>query len=163
MITQERLKELFNYDPKTGSLTRLISPSNCVQVGDIAGSDKGSGYLQIKIGGRSYMAHRLAWLYVHGKWPLDQIDHINHARGDNRIANLREVSHAENQKNTSMIKNNTSGIMGVRWNKSVNKWRACIKSDGRQIHLGYFDNFSDACCARKSAELKHGFHENHGA
>ena len=104
----------------------------------------------------------LAWLYVYKKWPEDCIDHINHIRTDNRIENLREVEKSQNQKNMSKDRRNKSGHSGVIWYKAYEKWSAEIWVNKVKHFLGYFENFEDAVLARKAAEERHGFHENHG-
>ena len=160
MITQKELKELLHYDPETGVFMWVVLRQG-VRNGGVAGS-MSYGYIRIKVKGRSYQAHRLAWLSIHGKWPKEQIDHINHIRDDNRIENLREATNQENQRNASMKKNNKSGITGVYWYKRDNKWLAYIMTGGKLINLGYFTDKFEAICARKSAEKKYGYHENHG-
>ena len=90
MLTQARLKELFTYDPLIGTFVRRERRGSA-RAGEIAGTDNGCGYLQIAVDRRVYVAHRMAWLYVHGIWPPAQIDHINMIRDDNRIANLRKA------------------------------------------------------------------------
>jgi len=161
MLTQERLKELLYYDQETGIFTRLISTSNAVKVGDIAGWMKNNGYICISVDNCKYHAHRLACLYVKGYWP-EQMDHLDHVRDNNKWGNLREVSGNENYRNISLGKRNTSGVMGVYKNKLNNKWVAQIKIDGKQIYIGTFEDKFEAVCARKSAEVKFKFHENHG-
>ncbi len=151
-ITAERLQELLHYDPETGIFTWKVRTSRSVKVGDVAGCQGGHGYQQIRIQSRNYLAHRLAWLYEHGEWPEDQIDHINRIRTDNRIANLREVSHKQNLQNAGKYSNNTSGYPGVSWNKRISKWRARIKHNYKYIHLGYFTTIEEAIAARKAAE-----------
>jgi len=99
---------------------------------------------------------------VHDEWPQDEIDHINGIRTDNRLVNLRSVTHRENQKNIKRSTCNTSGRVGVRWEGHRSKWRSAIKVDGREKHLGSFDSFAEASAARKAAEIKYGFHKNHG-
>ncbi|EDD9119389.1 HNH endonuclease [Salmonella enterica subsp. enterica serovar Infantis] len=94
--------------------------------------------------------------------PNEQIDHINHIRTDNRIVNLRKASNTENSRNASIGVNNTSGALGVWFEKRRKAWVAEIKVDRKKIHIGRFEKFSDAVAARKAAEVKHGFHENHG-
>lgn len=98
MLTQDRLKELLHYDEDTGMFTWIVSTARCVKVGDIAGSKNGKGYLHIMVDKRIYLAHRLAFLYVHGRFP-EFTDHINWIRDDNRISNLREVTQQENNQN----------------------------------------------------------------
>ena len=91
-----------------------------------------------------------------------QVDHINHDRLDNRRANLRLVTHSENQRNRSVRKDSSSGFIGVYFVARLNKWRAQIYVN-RTLNLGYFSTLEEAVAARKAANLVHGFHENHGA
>lgn len=121
------------------------------------------GYKFGAIFGKNYRAHRVIWAMTFGAWPDGQIDHINGNRSDNRIENLRVVSNAENQRNSKIRSTNTSGAAGVSWNKRCAKWQARITVNHKRIHLGYFGNKDDAIAARKSAEIKYGFHPNHGA
>ena len=151
-ITAEYLRSILNYDPETGIFTRKVRTANNVKAGDIAGSLAGDGYLLIGVLSRLHRAHRLAWLYVYGTWPEDQIDHINRIRTDNRISNLREVSHKQNGQNRSKPSNNTSGHTGVYWHKQKSKWVAQIKHSYKMIHLGYFSILEEALSARKAAE-----------
>ena len=151
-ITAEKLRELLHYDPETGIFTRKVSTSNSVKVGDITGCPSGPGYLLISVRSRRYQAHRLAWLYVYGEWPKDQLDHINRIRTDNRIANLRDVTQKQNHQNRSKPSNNTSGHTGVYWDKRDSKWRAEIKHNQKHIYLGYFTDIEEAVAARKAAE-----------
>lgn len=161
LLTQEELKELLHYDPDTGGFTRKVSESNRVKVGDVAGW-RSEGYIRMRVRGKFYFAHRLAFLYMTGEWPEDQIDHINHIRDDNRWCNLREVSNQENHKNKPKRKDNTSGVTGVCWDKTNKKWWAQIKAEGKVKNLGCFTSKEDAIKARKEAEIKYGFHDNHG-
>lgn len=162
MLLQERLKELLHYDPYTGVFTRLVKTSNRVQVGDIAGSDNGDGYIKINLDGGKYYAHRLAFLYMTGGFNSEFTDHINGVRDDNRWLNLRAVTPADNVRNSKMAKNNTSGVVGVFWNKKYERWEAKIKLTGKYKFLGYFNSIHQAAIARKNAEIKYGFHANHG-
>lgn len=107
-------------------------------------------------------AHRVVWAMLHGCWPVGEIDHINGNPADNRIGNLRDVSHSDNLKNRKISKNNTSGVVGVYWRKDRMKWRACIEANGVQMHLGTFDTRDEAVEARRKAQSKFGFHSNHG-
>lgn len=161
MLSQKELKKLLHYDPDTGVFTRLVTTSNRSKAGAIAGSPS-NGYSSIRINYKLYYAHRLAWLYMTGAFPEDHIDHINHIRTDNRWANLRDVTQAENGKNQPKINTNTSGVTGVCWHKAANKWTAYVHTKEKRKSLGYFSDKFDAICARKSAEVQHGFHENHG-
>lgn len=156
------LRQLFDYNPDTGLFTRTVTKNSNAKIGDIAGSVTDGGYITISIGGEVFRAHRLAWLYMYGEFPKNEIDHINHNRADNRICNLRDVTRKENGKNRALSKNNKSGVCGVSWYKAGNKWQAGIKIDHRRIHLGHFTKFHEAVNARKNAEVLYGFHENHG-
>ena len=99
---------------------------------------------------------------MYGVFPEGLLDHINHNKLDNRLINLRVVSHSVNHKNTPLNRNNTSGITGVYFMTKRNKWMAGIKSNYKAINLGLFKDKFEAICARKSAEVKHKFHSNHG-
>ena len=138
-LTAARLRELLVYDPTTGIFTRsasVIGPGR--KVGRVAGSDNGQGYIKLAVDGRFYRAHRLAFLYMTGSWPLGEVDHINGVRSDNRWGNLRDVSGADNTHNQRLPhKNNTSGFLGVR--RSGRKFRAFIGSNNARIYLGVFD------------------------
>lgn len=162
MITQKRLKELLSYDPDTGLFTNRNTRGPKAMAGCIAGSVDSHGYWQIHTYGKVYRAHRLAWLYVYGEFPAHEIDHINGARLDNRLNNLRSVTRAENSRNQGIRSANTSGVCGVSWYKDAKKWRADIGHKGNQIHLGSFSDKFEAICARKSAENRLGYHKNHG-
>ena len=160
-ITQEELKALFTYEPETGLFVRATQlPGSNYKVGTIAGSiDK--GYVVIRIRKHSYMAHRLAFLFMRGYLPTE-VDHTNHNKRDNRWENLIEVTHAENMKNKKLYKSNSSGVVGVSWAKKACRWRAIITVDKKQMSLGMFVEFSDAVNARKNAEVLYNFHVNHG-
>lgn len=106
--------------------------------------------------------HRIVWAIAHGMWPKDTIDHINGDSTDNRPCNLRDVSQLDNNRNRPLPKNNTSGVHGVSMMKCNGKWRATIKAGGKHLHLGCFNTITAAAAARKAAEVKYGFHENHG-
>ena len=161
-LTQERLKEVLAYDVDSGKFTWKIAISRSIKVGSTAGARGNGGYTQIKIDGIMYKAHRLAWLYKLGKFPEYTIDHVNGISDDNRLCNLRDVIHQENQKNRSLQSNNKSGTPGVRWYKRLNKWEANITIDSKFKYLGCFIDREEAIKARKEAEINHGFHSNHG-
>lgn len=155
-LTQEKLKESLNYDIETGIFTwKVLKPG--VSLGEAAGGLSGYGYIKIMVNGTRHMAHRLAWLYVEGYFPENNIDHINRIRNDNRFCNLREVSHRCNMRNREVSKNNKIGVTGVTWNKRAKKYQSNIKIPGEQIYLGLFENILDAATARWEAEKKHGF------
>ena len=135
MITQKELKELLSYDKDAGLFTKLYRSKNS-STSKGAGWINGQGYKYIMVLGETYSAHRLAWLYVYGELPEFQIDHINHDRSDNRIKNLRSVTHSENQRNRLIPSSNSSGIHGVSWNKFTKKWVSSITVNGKRIHIG---------------------------
>lgn len=158
-ITQQELERLFQYDAETGVLTWKVSPgvNTHVNAGDVAGSLSGDGYWQIKIKGKVYKAHRLAWLLVHGELP-PMIDHINGIRSDNRLANLRACDICSNMWNMKKSVRNTSGVKGVSWNSQISKWKAQITIRKSCVHLGYFDDFELASLVASEAREK--FHNN---
>ena len=138
IISADRLRELLTYDADTGLFTRLVQTCNRVKVGDVAGRTDSHGYRQISVLGRKILAHRLAWLYIHGTWPSDQIDHINGVRSDNRIANLRDTSNAINRQNERRARsNNQHGFMGVSTHGT--RWKAKIGVDGNPRYIGSYD------------------------
>jgi len=161
ILTQDHLKELLYYNKQFGIFVRKKSMYR-YKKGDIAGWLNNSGYIQIGIAGSQPLAHRLAFLYMTGSMPNDEVDHINGVRTDNRWPNLREATKHQNQKNSKINTLNTSGVMGVYLNKRSKKWNVQISVNGQYIYLGSFLDWFEAVCARKSAELKHNFHPNHG-
>ena len=161
MITQEFLRERFDYCPDTGVLKYRVLTSN-LKPGDVAGFNK-IGYLCVVVCGQRIKVHRLIFMMVTGRLPKE-IDHINHDRSDNRWSNLREVTGSiENGKNRTKNKNNTSGVMGVRFEADRGKWLVRINTGYMYKNLGRYADFADAIAARKAAEIKYGFHPNHGS
>lgn len=172
-LTQSYLKTALHYDPDTGVFTwqprdhsHFKTPgSSKVWHARFSGKNAGhsdDGYIRIKLLGKNHLAHRLAFLCMTGEFPPHEVDHISGVRNDNRWTNLRAVTGSENNKNTKIRADNTSGILGVYWHKASSKWQASIGVDGRFIHLGLFNNIEEAADARKLANKKHGFHQNHG-
>ena len=173
ILPQSELKELFDYDPKTGVLTWRVRSRECFKTdrgcnifnaqysGKAAGYLDPDGYLRVRISGKLCFAHRIIYKRLYNKEP-PEIDHINGVKYDNWDSNLRAVTHQTNCQNQKTPSNNTSGVMGVSWVRHVGKWQANIRIDGKQIYLGLFDDIENAEEARKSAEAKYGFHKNHG-
>jgi len=120
------------------------------------------GYLQGKFACKTVRAHQIAFALSTGVWPEFQVDHIDHNRKNNRPGNLRAATRAVNAKNQSMHRDNTSGVCGVSWDKSRGKWHAAIRTNKQMINLGRFSDISDAKKAREDAEVRYGFHQNHG-
>jgi hypothetical protein len=160
-ITQKRLKELLRYDTRTGVFTWAVSKGTA-RAGSVAGSLGSVAYILIGVDRAQYLAHRLAWLYVHGYLPPEEIDHIDHDRSNNKLSNLRLASHQGNGKNQTLRGDNTSGFCGVCWAQRDCKWLAQIRVDGRRIHLGYADTKAEAVKLREAANRKYLFHGNHG-
>ena len=164
ILTQDYLKSILWYDPETGFLFWMAKTSSksSVCIGDRAGSIDHNGYVVIGINGNLYKAHRIIWMMCYGYLPPNQIDHQDHNPSNNRLENIRAVTRQENQRNAQLRTDNKSGIIGVYWHKQNLKWQAQIKIDGKTRYLGIFDHLFLAACARKSAEIKYGFHLNHG-
>ena len=176
--TPEELRQLLDYDSETGVFTwkarkhtyftnakwphRAAKVWNAKNAGERTFKTNYRGYRVGGLCGAQRYAHRVAWAFYHGKWPTGEIDHINGVRDDNRISNLREVTPRENSRNTGIGIRNKSGVMGVSWCRTRGKWRATIRDEDGQVHLGYFDCQGDAAKARKAAEVRIGFHPNHG-
>lgn len=161
MITQERLKEAFDYNSTTGEFIWKIKTGSRSVVGEVAGSKRADGYVLIKLDKYRYLAHRLIWLYFYGEFPEMFIDHINGDPSDNRIENLRIASMSENMRNRSKQSNNTSGYKGVFWHKGSRKYKAVITVNGKQISLGYFIDPKEAHDAYINAS--HTYHKEFAA
>lgn len=174
------LHEIVRCDPDAGLLFWLERPAsmfkssekrtaehcaaawNSKNAGKEALSAPTEGYKHGTIFGVKYRAHHVIWAMVHGAWPKDDIDHINGDRSDNRIENLRDVCRQENSRNASRSRNNKSGVTGVFWYKNYGMWKVEIGINYKNKCVGYFRSFDEAVAARRNAEMKHGFHENHG-
>ena len=141
-ITAKKLRELIEYDPISGQfIWRVSRKGGGTKAGYPAGRVRAhDGYIRLGINGARHFAHRLAWLYVYGEFPRNQIDHIDGIRHNNSIQNLREATGTQNLGNMSRPSHNSSGFKGVSWHKGAGKWRAYIKNKGRAIHLGHFDD-----------------------
>jgi hypothetical protein len=171
-LTAAQLRSVLDYDPHTG-LFRWKDDIYHWRAGMLAGTESEMGernnkrrYVVISIGTRAtkrrrytlinirkhlYRAHRLVWLYVHGEWPDNEIDHINGDGTDNRIANLRLATRSQNVGNTRTPKHNTSGFKGAYWNKRAGRWFAQIRHQKKQYHLGHFDTVEEAHAAYAEA------------
>ncbi|AMV00047.1 HNH endonuclease signature motif containing protein [Xanthomonas citri] len=149
MLTATRLREVVSYDPSTGVFVRVVRLAQRHAAGDradfLVSSGKLAGYSRISIDGRRYLAHRCAWLYVHGSWPEHQIDHVNGLKSDNRIANLRDVTCAVNRENMRVRRrDNRSGMLGVHLHTQSQKWRARLQVDGRIVDGGVHETATQA-------------------
>lgn len=150
-ITPDELHDLLAYDEEAGCFTWKKRRGFKANEGSQAGVFSKNGYVCIKVNYRSYKAHRLAWLYVHGRWPVGDIDHIDGDRSNNRIKNLREVSRRLNSQNRSFKSSNSiSGYVGVTPERG--RWVARIKKDWKLIRIGLFDTPEQAAEAYKKAK-----------
>jgi hypothetical protein len=157
-LSAEQLRELLHYDPETGVFTWKVRPSIRVKrVGAVAGNIGAGGYAVINLTkfGSPKKAHRLAWLYIHGKWPEADIDHINGDRLDNRIVNLRDVSRRINTENLrSARRHSKSGLLGAHWHEPFKKWYSVITTDRKRKFLGLFKTPEEAHQAYLAAKRK---------
>ena len=159
-LTLARLRELFHYDPDTGVFTRKTNSGRGL-AGRTAGIAHNQGYFCLCANGKKYLAHRLAWLYVTGEWPVNDIDHINGIRADNRFANLRDVTRSVNLQNRRSPKNTArSRLLGVTFakHKLNNPWVAQICFKGKTKRLGYFatEELAHAAYLKKKREVHDG-------
>jgi hypothetical protein len=164
-LTSDRAKELLQYNESTGWLIWKRARGLAVK-GNRAGSESlmkcGYRNRHIWVDGKKYLEHRVVWLIVTGEFPKLEIDHLDHDGTNNRFENLREATRKENGRNRKVNRDNTTGTVGVSWNRFRSRFVACIRVDGRLIHLGSFKSFDAAVECRKSANAAYGFHSNHG-
>lgn len=150
-----RLRTVIGYNPDTGVFVWRTKRAN-KRVGDVAGNVGPNGYRTIMVDYQSYYAHHLAWAFVYGVVPAGRyIDHINGQRADNRISNLRLATNSQNLLNRHRLnKNNTSGAIGVSFDRTRKKWCAYIDKDYKRINLGAFDTKAQAIQARQVAHAR---------
>ena len=172
--TAEQLRQFLKYDPQTGKLTWRKRPESACKSpaeakrwnANYSGKEafatvEKTGYLVGAVLRRRLYAHRVIWALVSGEWPAGQIDHINGVRTDNRLANLRVVTSAGNNRNRARPTHNTSGTMGVTWQAADRRWQARLGS-GRDRYIGAFETYEEAVKAREDAQRARGYHPNHG-
>ena len=164
MITQDHLKELLHYDPETGLFTWLVSRGSSKR-GKIAGHRKesrGKHYIEIIIYGKHYKAHRLAFLYMDGDFPEEEVDHDDGDGTNNKWRNIDYATRNDNSMNKRIYSNNKTGVCGVYIDhKNNGKYRAFIKVNNKTISLGTYEHLNEAAKVRKAAEEFYGFHPNH--
>lgn len=148
----DRLREMIDYDPVSGSMTWKQSPRNRTLPGDPVGSINSEGYLIVNLDRHKIRAHRVAWAIFHGEWPAVEIDHHNRIRTDNRIANLRPATRGLNNQNSGIRSDSKTGVKGVCFRKDVGKFCAYIQVDRKMKYLGLYEDLDDAIQARKLAE-----------
>ena len=161
-LTVDRLREVLEYNRHTGEFFNKISRGSRCIAGRPAGHFRKDGYRVIFIDGISYLSHRLAWLFVYGDWPQNDIDHIDGDPSNNSILNLRDVTHRANRRNSRLPSDNTSGACGVIFCKRSKRWIARIQDGGLTRHIGAFEEKERAIAARKESERLLGYHEFHG-
>lgn len=149
-VTISRLREVLDYNPKTGQFRWRISNGRRAVAGEIAGSVQKNGRVHIGVDGRYYTRARLAWFYVHGKWPVLQLDHRNCIRDDDRIDNLREATNQQNVANRGSYTGRSKGTI----RRPSGKWRARIRVNNKLISLGDFVTEAEASEAYRTAAQK---------
>ena len=151
-ITQKLLQEWFDYNSATGMFVWKISRGNqYTNPGMLAGFKDTYGHMGIEISGKRYLSHRLAWMYVYGEWPKNDIDHINGIKDDNRLCNLRDVTKSINNMNRKVHANNKLGIKGV--SQQGKKFQAIIINNKKHTYLGSYDTIEQAQEAYLKANL----------
>jgi hypothetical protein len=154
MLDQAVLKSLLYYHPESGIFTWLVKRGKS-RAGARAGHQhKLTGYRVIGVNGKIYPEHRLAWLYMTGNWPINKIDHIDREQTNNIWSNLRAATTQQNAGNCKIRSDNTSGYRGVSWYRNNGKWRAGIKIDGKDKHLGFFNSPEEAFEAYKAKAME---------
>lgn len=153
-LSPDVVRSLLRYEPETGNFIRLVQTSRRIKVGDVAGGKNAIGYIQVSVAGHVCLAHRLAWFYMTGEWPKDQIDHINGDRSDNRWSNLREADKALNMQNQRRAPkhNRSTGLLGA--SKSRYGYRSQIWISDQHYHLGYYKTAEEAHQAYLVAKRK---------
>ncbi len=149
-LSAQDVRAELRYDSDTGVFYRVHSGKG-YHAGSVAGHKRPTGYVRISVLSKLYYAHRLAWLYMTGEWPANEVDHINGDPSDNRWCNLRAATARENRGNTRAPKNNTTGVKGVHYYKNRGKWTAYVARNRRTKCLGYFDTIEEAAAARRAA------------
>lgn len=178
--TPDELRQLLWYEPETGKLfwrergaewfahctpghqDRIRKGWNAAWSGKEAGVTGPYGYNTVTVQALHLMAHRIIWCMEHGHWPNEQIDHIDGDRVNNRLENLRECTHTENQRNMRRSRSNTSGVTGVYWDKKISRWKAEVSLKSRKIYVGVFRDLKEAETAVKAKRAELGFSDRHG-
>lgn len=148
------LMKALRYDPQTGKLFWRAPNNQCRKNPEAGWRNPQTGYLIIKVFGRGFLAHRLIWFYVHGRWPEDRLDHKDGDQTNNRIDNLREASDHQSACNKGVYANSASGIKGVRLHET-GRWQARIFINGRNKHLGLFDTSAQAAAVYRKHAKEH--------
>ena len=166
MALEEYIRSNLSYDPETGLLTWLTKGTFNRVPGAVAGGINynpacGKAYWRVKVRGKAFGAHVVAWFLQTGQWPAGLLDHIDGDGTNNKWGNLREATPEQNQRNRRLNGNNKSGVSGVI-RRSSGQWEVQIKGEGRLLYLGRYSSFEAAVAVRRAAEVKYGYHQNHG-
>jgi hypothetical protein len=155
-ISHDFLTSILDYDPESGLFFWKNLEGNKKRLnGKVAGAKHIQGYWMLQIKEQRFLAHRLAWFYVHKEWPAKNIDHIDRNKLNNKITNLRLGDQSQNSANQKIKKNNQSGIKGVSYRRDIKKWRARIMVNRKEITLGVFETSEDASLAYRQAASKY--------
>jgi hypothetical protein len=144
ILTQLKVKEVLDYNPATGVFTWKKPVAKRVKVGDKAGTLRKDGYIGLTIAGKRFLAHRIAYLFMKGCFPDEEIDHKDTNKANNQWDNLRPADDTQNQGNVNLRSDNKSGCRGVHWNKRLGKWVVSIHMNGARKHIGCFHNIDEA-------------------
>jgi len=155
------LRNTLEYDPSTGLFKWKHTRSNRCFKGWFQGHKTWEGYRVVNIRGRIYRLHRVAWLLYYGNWPVNEIDHEDGDTSNNKITNLRDATSQEQNMNKKLNINNKTGVPGVR-RLHTGKYDARINVNYVRKYLGTFDTLAEAKAVREEAEIKYGYHPNHG-
>jgi len=156
-MIEQHLKSELEYNPESGVIFRCAGrwmPKRKATLNTV----HPNGHMYGTFMRKTYKAHRVAWFLHHGAWPMGEIDHINGNAQDNRIANLRDVTHKENTRNMKRRSDNTSGITGISYHTKIKRWVVQI---GRR-YIGCYKTKEEAAVSRAAEEVKAGYHPNHG-
>lgn len=157
ILTPQELHDILAYDPEEGTFTWKVKPAYWKAPGTVAGCVRGARYRVITWRGVHYPGSHVAWAMVHGRWPEAEIDHIDRNPSNDRIANLREASSAENKRNRVVRRDSGTGVKGVRFHKPTGRYQARIRHVGREVHIGLFDTLAEAEAAYvEMAKKLHG-------
>lgn len=154
-VTGSMLEMLLSYDPETGIFTRKITTNPNSVAGEEVSFENDDGYIIVTVGGARLRAHRLAWVWMTGRWPDQDIDHENRDRSDNKFLNLREATRSQNLQNARLRDSNKTGHKGVHYCRQRKKFVAQIKVNKKTVCLGRFLLLEEAVAVRVAAEKEH--------
>jgi hypothetical protein len=157
MLTQEHLKVVMTYNPDTGHIYNNLRPNKALK------AINSCGYITVRVFSKSYVAHRLAFLYMTGEFPAGEVDHINGLRSDNRWCNLRLASKSDNLCNAKAHSSNKLGIKGIHFNKLERKYKTQVRKQGYKTITGTFETLEEAIAFVQESRIKlHKEFTNHG-